>query len=187
MKQADDADKAELAALIEAETKDLRERIARLRAAQAAAKARKPFVIPTLTTPAQPTTHGAPLEQKSVEVPIGKYAKAEPVGNPEKLPATVKPEQSEPDIPADTGGDGKAEQPATAKLFPGASQAFLARIEKDEEAGKPIVVVRGAFVPDAEYTLYEKGYRTHLSKNWKAIQSEVSGSDPVRMPDVQRV
>ena len=86
-KQIEAADKTELDALIKSETKDLRERLARLRSAQAAAKARNPFVIPALTTPAQPTTHGAPLEQKAAEIPIGKYAKAKPVGNADKLPA----------------------------------------------------------------------------------------------------
>ena len=85
-KQIEAADKTEIAALIESETKDLRERLARLRSAQAAAKGKTPFVIPALTTLAQPTTHGAPLEQKAAEL-IGKYAKAKPVGNADKLPA----------------------------------------------------------------------------------------------------
>ena len=85
-KQIEAADKTEIAALIESETKDLRERLARLRSAQAAAK-ENAVRDPALTTPAQPTTHGAPLEQKAAELPIGKYAKAKPVGNADKLPA----------------------------------------------------------------------------------------------------
>ena len=79
--------------------------------------------------------------------------------------AAEEPEtpDTKPDIPKDTGGNSKADGAATAALFPGASQEFLARIAKYEDGGEPVVIVRGAFVPDAEYTLYGKGYRQNLS------------------------
>ncbi|MBK8117518.1 MAG: hypothetical protein IPK44_24845, partial [Candidatus Accumulibacter sp.] len=69
-KQVEDADKADLDALIESERADLRERMIHLRQAQAAAREKKPFVIPALTTPAQPTSIAGPLEQTAAPMSL---------------------------------------------------------------------------------------------------------------------
>jgi hypothetical protein len=73
-KQSED-DRADLDALIEAERADLIERRARLQDAHAAAREKKPFVVPPLRTPEQPTTGGRPIEQQATALPLGKYGK----------------------------------------------------------------------------------------------------------------
>jgi hypothetical protein len=73
-KQSED-DRADLDALIEAERADLIERRARLQDAHAAAREKKPFVVPPLRTPEQPTTGGGPIEQQATALPLGKLGK----------------------------------------------------------------------------------------------------------------
>jgi hypothetical protein len=73
-KQSED-DRADLDALIEAERADLIERRARLQDAHAAAREKKPFVVPPLRTPEQPTTGGRPIEQQATSLPLGEFGK----------------------------------------------------------------------------------------------------------------
>ena len=74
-KQSED-DRADLDALIDAERADLIERRARLQDAHAAAREKKPFVVPPLRTPEQPTTGGRPIEQQATALPLGEFGVA---------------------------------------------------------------------------------------------------------------